>query len=110
MTEQKQNTNGFIEWKVAGNLLEQFKNATHKDVFYSPPFETINGTIWRIQFCPRGWVSPDYCSIYLECVNLNASKQRMGVCYSFNISEVEWCYDGGNTFKKGGGAKGLSKP
>eukprot|EP01083_Nonionella_stella_P163981 541405_1 len=72
-----------------------------------PPME-LSGEF--MQFCPRGWVSPVYCSIYLECVNLNASKQRMGVCYSFNISEVEWCYDGGNTFKKGGGAKGLSKP
>eukprot|EP01083_Nonionella_stella_P161072 527167_1 len=103
MAEQKQNTKyGSIEWKVTGNLLEQFKNAKNKQKFQSPQFETIDGTIWRIQFHPHGWQTPDDCSIYLECVKSNASKQRIGVCFSFNIREVEWCYDRGYTFKKDG--------
>eukprot|EP01083_Nonionella_stella_P068823 183036_1 len=101
MAEQKQNTKyGSIEWKVTGNLLDQFKNAKHKQTFYSPQFQTIDGTIWRIQFCPHGYKSPDDCSIYLEYVKLSPSKQRMGVCYSFNIREVDWCYDDGYTFQK----------
>eukprot|EP01083_Nonionella_stella_P207028 752483_1 len=110
MAEQKQNTKyGSIEWKVTGNLLDQFKNAKHKQTFYSPQFQTIDGTIWRIQFCPHGYKSPDDCSIYLECVKLNASKQPMGVCYSFKIREVDWCYDGGYTFKRDAHAWGVSK-
>eukprot|EP01083_Nonionella_stella_P115223 341394_1 len=102
MAEQKQNTNGFIEWKITGNLLEQFKNAKHDQKFVSPQFETIDGTIWRILFYPHGNTSPDDCSIYLECVELNASKQRMGVCYSFNIREVDWSIDDGATFENDG--------
>eukprot|EP01083_Nonionella_stella_P194966 718610_1 len=110
MAEQKQNTNGFIKWEVTGNLLQQFKHAKHKQVFYSPQFQTIDGTIWRIQFCPHGYTSPDDCSIYLECVKLNGSKKRMGVCYSFNIREMDWCVDSGFTFKRDGQAQGMSKP
>eukprot|EP01083_Nonionella_stella_P161071 527166_1 len=102
MAEEKQNTNGFIKWEVTGNLLQQFQKAKHKQKFQSPQFETINGTIWRILFYPDGNKSPDDCSIYLECVKSNASKQRIGVCFSFNIREVEWCYDRGYTFKKDG--------
>eukprot|EP01083_Nonionella_stella_P179460 637252_1 len=99
MAEQKQNTNGFIQWKVTGNLLEQFKNAKHKQVFHSPQFETIDGTVWRICFDPHGWQSSDDCSIYLQCVKLNGAKQRMGVCCSFDIMELDWGYDGAHTFK-----------
>eukprot|EP01083_Nonionella_stella_P067898 179886_1 len=103
MAEQKQNTKyGFIEWKVNGNLMEKFKNAKHKQVFYSPQFETIDGTIWRICFYPHGRQSPDDCSIRLQCVKLNSPNKPMGVCYSFNIREVDWCYDHGATFENDG--------
>eukprot|EP01083_Nonionella_stella_P143476 446064_1 len=111
MAEQKQNTNGFTEWKVTRNLLEQFKNAKHKQLFQSPQFETIDGAVWRIQFYPPGRHGdeclPDDCSIHLECVKLNASKQPLGVCFSFNIREMDWCYDGGNTFRKSGQTWGV---
>eukprot|EP01083_Nonionella_stella_P075657 205737_1 len=111
MAEQKQNTKyGSIEWKVTGNLLEQFKNAKHEQKFVSPQFETIDGTIWRIWFYPQGLESPNDCSIYLECAKLNASKQPMGVCYSFTIREVDWSNDNGATFKKEGQAWGPPKP
>eukprot|EP01083_Nonionella_stella_P140119 428996_1 len=90
---QKQNTNGVIEWKVTADLLQQFKDAKHKDVFYSPQFTTIDGTIWRIQFYSRGYESPDYCSIFLECVTLSGNKTQIGVNWSFNISEVDWVSD-----------------
>eukprot|EP01083_Nonionella_stella_P272870 925532_1 len=109
LTEQKQNANGFVEWKVTGNLLQQFKNAKHKQVFYSPPFETIDGTIWRIIFYPRGNQSPDDCSIYLECVELNALNPRMGVSYSFNIAELNWWFDDGATFTNDAQTCGYSK-
>eukprot|EP01083_Nonionella_stella_P224171 798200_1 len=107
MAEQKQNTNGFLEWKVTGNLLEQFKNAKHKQLFQSPQFETIDGAVWRIKSEPHSEESPDDCAIYLECVKLNASKQPLGVCFSFNIREMDWCYDGGNTFRKSGQTWGV---
>eukprot|EP01083_Nonionella_stella_P143474 446061_1 len=111
MAEQKQNTNGFTEWKVTRNLLEQFKNAKHKQEFHSPSFETIDGAVWRILFYPHGCVSSDHCSssISLKCVKLNGSKQPTGVCFSFNISEMDWCYDLGYTFKNGGPAWGVPK-
>eukprot|EP01083_Nonionella_stella_P318351 1163118_1 len=37
--EEKENKNGFIEWTVTGNLLQQFQNAKHKQYFYSPQFK-----------------------------------------------------------------------
>eukprot|EP01083_Nonionella_stella_P054774 144569_1 len=67
MAEEKQNKKGFIEWEVDRNLLLQFKNAKHKQVFCSPQF-IIDGTIWRIRFQPHGDKSPDDCSISLQCV------------------------------------------
>eukprot|EP01083_Nonionella_stella_P225956 802897_1 len=112
MAEEKQGTsnqNRLIEWKVTRNLLQQFKKAKHKQVFYSPQFKTIDGTVWRIQFCPHGWVSPANCTIYLECVRLKADKKQIGVNYSFDFTELNWCYDGGNTFRYDGEARGLSK-
>eukprot|EP01083_Nonionella_stella_P160659 525430_1 len=109
MAEQKQNTNGFIEWKVTGNLLKQFKNAKHKQKFQSPQFETIDGTVWRICFYPHGRQSPDDCSIRLQCVKLNSPNKPMGVCFSFNIREVDWCYDHGATFENDGQEWGRDK-
>eukprot|EP01083_Nonionella_stella_P170897 582641_1 len=111
MAEQKQHTfnihqgpnaNGVIEWKVTGDLLQQFKDAKHKQMFYSPQFTTRDGTSWRIQFYPRGsrgTVSPDYCDIYLECVKLSGNKTQIGVNYSFNIAEVDWMDESGTTFR-----------
>eukprot|EP01083_Nonionella_stella_P207029 752484_1 len=106
MTEQKQNTNGFIEWKVTGSLLHRFKNATYCQKFRSPKFETTDGTIWRILFYPHGDRSPDDCSIFLQCVKLNEATQPIGVNYSFDIMELDWCYDGGDTFRGMGKAWG----
>eukprot|EP01083_Nonionella_stella_P114495 338604_1 len=109
---QKQSANGVIEWKVTGDLLQQFKDAKHKQEFYSPQFTTRDGTSWRIQFYPRGsrgTVSPDYCDIYLECVKLSGNKTQIGVNWSFNISEVDWVSDTADTFKKDGQANGKSK-
>eukprot|EP01083_Nonionella_stella_P278234 946117_1 len=102
MAEQKQNTNGFIEWKVTGDLLQQFKDAKRKQEFYSPQFTTNDGNIWRIQFCPHGYESPDYCSIFLECVKLSGNKTQIGVNYSFNITEVDCGWDCAHTFKYDG--------
>eukprot|EP01083_Nonionella_stella_P209056 758137_1 len=87
---QKQRTNGVIEWEVTGDLFQQFKDAKHKQEFYSPQFTTNDGTIWMIKFYPRGRTSPDYCSIYLECVKLSANKTQIGVNWPFNIAELDW--------------------
>eukprot|EP01083_Nonionella_stella_P245260 852702_1 len=100
MAEEKQNTNELIQWQVTGDLLQQFKDSKKK-AFYSPQFNTIDGTVWRLQFYPHGNGSPEDCSIYLECVKLNANKPQIGVNYSFNIMELDWCFDCGYTFKDG---------
>eukprot|EP01083_Nonionella_stella_P225906 802770_1 len=52
MAEEKQIAAGLMEWQVTEHLLQQFKDAKHKEAFYSPQFTTIDGTIWRIQFYP----------------------------------------------------------
>eukprot|EP01083_Nonionella_stella_P025031 68951_1 len=94
MAEEKQNCqnkNGFIEWKVNSDLMLQFKNAKHKQRFYSPQFKTVDGGIWRILFYPRGNKSSSQFSIYVQCVKLSAKKRRIGVNYSFNILELDWC-------------------
>eukprot|EP01083_Nonionella_stella_P249902 863614_1 len=98
MSEKKQNNNGCIEWKVTGNLLQQFKNAKFKQAFYSPRFKTNDGTIWRIQFYPSGYVSEYKCSIYLTCVKLNDYAKEIGVNFSFSIPELDWAWDTMYTF------------
>eukprot|EP01083_Nonionella_stella_P312728 1119598_1 len=99
MREEKQITTGLMEWQVTGDLLQQFKDANHKEAFYSPQFTTTDGTIWRIQFYPCGTKSPEDCSIYLECVKLNGAKPHISVNYSFNILELDWVCDSAETFK-----------
>eukprot|EP01083_Nonionella_stella_P272869 925531_1 len=107
MAEEKENKNGLIEWKVTGNLLSQFKNAKHKESFESPQFKTIDGTTWRIVIYPHGDDdSPDHCGIDLECVQLNANKQRIGVNISFNVMEMDWIKDSAYTFQSDGDANG----
>eukprot|EP01083_Nonionella_stella_P136096 413947_1 len=105
-----QSEHGFIQWKITGYLLKQFKNAKHKQKFYSPPFKTIDGTIWKIRFYPRGDQSPEYCKIYLKCDTLCANKARIGVNYSFNIRELDWSYDMGETFRYDGATSGPPNP
>eukprot|EP01083_Nonionella_stella_P194596 717651_1 len=101
MAEEKQNQNGMIEWKVNDDLLQQFKEAKPKQQFKSPQFKTSAGTSWRIQFYPCGDESPDYCSIFLECVKLNG-KKRIGVNWSWDVMEVGWSDDHADTFKNDG--------
>eukprot|EP01083_Nonionella_stella_P136095 413944_1 len=112
--EQKQHNalsgQGVFKWEVTGDLLTQFKNAKHKQKFYSPPFKTIDGTIWKIRFYPRGDQSPEYCKIYLKCDTLCANKARIGVNYSFNIRELDWSYDMGETFRYDGATSGPPNP
>eukprot|EP01083_Nonionella_stella_P013553 38157_1 len=106
MAEEKQSTTiGFIDWRVTGNLLQQFKDAKHKDSFYSPQFKTVDGTLWRIQFYPHGNKSQENCSICLECIKLNADKPRIGVNFSFNIDD--WVCDVADTFEGNGSTQSL---
>eukprot|EP01083_Nonionella_stella_P098372 276582_1 len=109
MAEEKQSEFGFIQWEITGNLLQQFKDAEHKQAFYSPQFRTISETIWRIIFYPRGDTSPEDCSIYLECVKLNDKKQRIGVNYSLDIMELDWTWRMGSTFSNHNRTWGRSK-
>eukprot|EP01083_Nonionella_stella_P086230 239422_1 len=43
MTEEKQITTGLMEWQITGDLLQQFKDAKHKEAFYSPPLMELFG-------------------------------------------------------------------
>eukprot|EP01083_Nonionella_stella_P147045 463330_1 len=86
---------GVFKWEGTGDLLTQFKNAKYEQEFYSPPFKTIDGTIWSIVFHPRGAFSPEYCDIHLKSVTLCENKARIGVNFSFNIRELDWSYDMG---------------
>eukprot|EP01083_Nonionella_stella_P207185 752901_1 len=101
VSAEKQHRNGLIQWKITGNLLQQF---------HLPSFETIDGTIWRLQFYPHSAASPKYCSIYLQCVKLSANKRQIGVNYSLSIKELDWVYDSADTFKHDGQEWGLTMP
>eukprot|EP01083_Nonionella_stella_P125467 379517_1 len=114
MAEEKhnyQNKNGFIEWKINRNLMHQFKNANDRQMFHSPQFKTIDGTIWRIRFYPynKAYISSGECTLCVECVKLSAKKRRIGVNFSFNIMELDWCADYADTFDKDGCARGCVK-
>eukprot|EP01083_Nonionella_stella_P110996 325268_1 len=115
--EQKQSierNDGCMEWKVIANLLQlcklkHFRNAKPKQPIYSPKFKTIDGSVWRMVFYPRGDTSRDECSIHLECVELAANKASIGVNYSLNIAEVDWSHRGGRTFSNDGDTCVVSK-
>eukprot|EP01083_Nonionella_stella_P195174 719209_1 len=101
---QRPNSNGFIEWKVTGDLLQQFKDAKHHNL--QPLMELFKH---EILFYPRGDTSPDYCSIYLQCVKMSGNKTQIGVNFSLDIAEVDWVHDAGETFKKDGQTWGRLK-
>eukprot|EP01083_Nonionella_stella_P162447 533328_1 len=89
--EEKANENGLIEWRVTGNQLHQFRNAKPKQCFYSPPFKTIDGTVWRIIVVPNTLIREVStgtltCRINIQCVKLNVTKQRIGVGISISLS------------------------
>eukprot|EP01083_Nonionella_stella_P251647 868028_1 len=98
MATQSSGRHGIIEWKITGDLLQQCQEAKHKSEFFSPEFKTIDGTKWRIQFYPRGYKSPDNCSVYLECVALASNKAKIGVNYSLEFVEVSWTKEDAKTF------------
>eukprot|EP01083_Nonionella_stella_P304378 1057405_1 len=99
---------GVLRWKLTPNLLRQCKNAKHEQKFVSKEFETIDGSVWRVQIYPRGDSSPDDCSLYLECVELGTNKSNIGVNYSLHIAEVNWSHHGAHTFIKAGETRGPS--
>eukprot|EP01083_Nonionella_stella_P176827 619764_1 len=101
VSAEEQHRNELIQWKITGNLLQSF---------HLPSFETIDGTIWRLQFYPHSAASPKHCSIYLECVKLSANKQQIGVNYSLSIKELDWVYDSADTFKHDEEAWGPPRP
>eukprot|EP01083_Nonionella_stella_P214923 773995_1 len=108
---QSQSQNGVYEWNINGDLLQQFKDAKHKQRFQSPEFETIDGTVWTIRFYPRGDCDrlPDHCSIFLNCVKLNGKQNMIGVNWTFTIVEMDWIAHTAEAFTPGGQATGYSK-
>eukprot|EP01083_Nonionella_stella_P181122 647786_1 len=99
LTRSKQ---GYIEWKITGDLLQQVKNATQGQEFISPEFETIDGTKWRIVLRPlqNGMSNTPGCS--LKCVTLGANKAKIAVNFLFNIMELDKSGVGDRTFTKPG--------
>eukprot|EP01083_Nonionella_stella_P009093 26347_1 len=67
LTRSKQ---GYIEWKITGDLLQQVKNATQGQEFISPGFETIDGMKWRIMLRPLQ-NGPNLPGCSLKCVTLS---------------------------------------
>eukprot|EP01083_Nonionella_stella_P218107 782428_1 len=95
LTRSKQ---GYIEWKITGDLLQQVKNATQGQEFISPEFETIDGTKWRIVLRPlkNGITDPPGCS--LKCVTLSANKAKICANVYLNVVELEKSGVDGLTF------------
>eukprot|EP01083_Nonionella_stella_P249442 862529_1 len=93
---------GYTEWKITGDLLQQVKNATKGQEFLSPEFETIDGTKWRIMLQPlkNGFFNSPGCS--LKCVTLSANKAKIGVNALLKIMELDKSGIGGHTFTEPG--------
>eukprot|EP01083_Nonionella_stella_P301770 1037211_1 len=51
-----QSEHGFIQWKITGDLLNQWKNAKYKKYFTSPHFNTMGGE-WHFTIAPNGFNS-----------------------------------------------------
>eukprot|EP01083_Nonionella_stella_P024699 68095_1 len=97
LTRSKQ---GYIEWKITGDLLQQVKNATQGQEFISPEFETIDGAKWQIILRPlkNGWMIQPGC--ILKCVTLSANKAKIGDNFLFNIMELDKSGVGAHIFTK----------
>eukprot|EP01083_Nonionella_stella_P249443 862533_1 len=93
---------GYTEWKITGDLLQQVKNATQGQEFISPEFETIDGAKWQIILRPlkNGWMIQPGC--ILKCVTLSANKAKIGVNVLFNIMELDKSGVDARTFTKPG--------
>eukprot|EP01083_Nonionella_stella_P110149 322123_1 len=97
LTRSKQ---GYIEWKITGDLLQQVKNATQGQKFISPEFEfeTINGTKWSIVLQPLSNGRGLFPGCALKCVTLSANKAKICANVYLNVVELEKSGDDGLTF------------
>eukprot|EP01083_Nonionella_stella_P301772 1037215_1 len=61
-----QSEHGFIQWKITGDLLNQWKNAKYKKYFTSPHFNTMGGE-WRFTIVPNGWTREGIGHLEITC-------------------------------------------
>eukprot|EP01083_Nonionella_stella_P301769 1037210_1 len=110
-----QSEHGFIQWKITGDLLNQFKNAKYKKVFWSPTFKAIGGE-WRFGIYPNGKTTEGnarlfiFCksiedelilSYYVDSIGLDYSQINIEYRFGLFSNQYRWEWDGnGNTCKE----------
>eukprot|EP01083_Nonionella_stella_P301771 1037212_1 len=96
-----QSEHGFIQWKITGDLLNQWKNAKYKKYFTSPHFNTMGGE-WHFTIAPNGWDTEGIGHLQIDCDSIESGQEELILSYyveimSLNHSQIN---RNGNTFKK----------
>eukprot|EP01083_Nonionella_stella_P311813 1113099_1 len=97
-----QSEHGFIQWKITGDLLNQFKNAKYKKVFRSPIFSAI-GCEWKLVIAPNGFNTEGIAHLQIKCKSIESGQEELIRSYYVEIMALNHSQNNfdGNTFKKG---------
>eukprot|EP01083_Nonionella_stella_P182708 658082_1 len=90
---------GVFEWKITGGLMQQFKNAQYKKIFFSPHFKAI-GCEWCLFMYPNGYSQQGTAHFKIRCESI-ASKE-VNVSYYVDCVSLEYSQMNcdGNSVKK----------
>eukprot|EP01083_Nonionella_stella_P007907 22755_1 len=78
---------GVFEWKINGDLMEQFKNAQYKKAFFSPHFKAI-GCKWYFAIMPNGWDTEGTAKFYIVCNSIESNE--VNVSYYVDGPSLEY--------------------
>eukprot|EP01083_Nonionella_stella_P136098 413951_1 len=95
-----QSEHGFIQWKITGDLLNQFKNAKYKKLFWSPTFKAIGGE-WSFGIYPNGKATEGNAHLFIYCDSIEDELILSYYVESIGLDYSQINIDGnGNTCKK----------
>eukprot|EP01083_Nonionella_stella_P044381 119491_1 len=87
-----QSEHGFIQWKITGDLLNQFKNAKYKKVFRSPIFSAI-GCEWKLAIGPNGFNTEGIGHLQITCNSIESGQEELYsllLCILSYYVEIMW--------------------
>eukprot|EP01083_Nonionella_stella_P098505 277051_1 len=80
---------GIIQWKITGDLLQRFKNAEFKKVFYSPYFNAIGGK-WYFGIVPNGQNTEGIAHFEIWCASMECKEKEVNASYYVDIMSLEY--------------------
>eukprot|EP01083_Nonionella_stella_P108473 315578_1 len=84
-----QSEHGFIQWKITGYLLRQWKNAKYKKYFTSPHFKfnTMEGE-WHFTIAPNGFSTEGIGHLQITCNSIESGHEELILSYYVEIMSL----------------------